>query len=314
MGEKKQNGLLYLCATPIGNLEDITLRGLRVLKEVDLIAAEDTRRTRKLLSYYDIHTPLASYREQNKQKSGAQILERLAKGQSVALVSDAGLPGISDPGAELVQLALKRGFLVSPVPGPTAGITALAVSGLPTARFVFEGFLGSSRSSRVRKLDGLRSEERTMIFYEAPHRLVETLKDISEYFGPLRKIVVARELTKKFEEIKRGTVGEILAYYEQNRPRGEFTLVVEGAPVNLDDSKQITKDENCVIKEKNVYQNGIGPDTQQENLFIKEVVKEVFEMVGRGMDKRDAVKKAARRHGLPKREVYAAVVEEEKRY
>lgn len=314
MGEKKQSGVLYLCPTPIGNLEDITLRSLRALKEVDFIAAEDTRRTRKLLSHYDIHTPLVSYHGYNKQKSGSFILKKLAEGKRVALVSDAGMPGISDPGAELVKSALKEGFLVQPLPGPTAGITALAASGFSTARFVFEGFLGSTRSSRLKKLKKLSSEERTMIFYEAPHRLVETLKDMCEVFGPLRKIAVGRELTKKYEEIKRGTIEEIFSYYKSNRPRGEFTLVVEGVPEDFSDGMKHLKviekhPQKYPLIEQNIRPtNTGGPGTQQ----TVSIVEEIQEMIRQGMDKREAIKKTARRHGLPKREVYAAVVKMEK--
>jgi len=275
-------GTLYLCATPIGNLEDITLRALRVLREADLIAAEDTRRTRKLLSHYDIHTPLTSYHEHNCRKKGKYILELLAAGKSVALVSDAGMPGISDPGAELVAPALESGFRVVPVPGPSAAVTALVVSGLPTGAFAFEGFLPSSQKARRDKLAALLHEQRTLIFYESPHRLRATLADIREVVGN-RRMAAARELTKQYEEVVRGTVDEVLEHFREKEPRGEFCLVLAGA---AGEPSQLEK----------AAPPGIDP------------ADHVARLEAEGIGLKEAVRQVARMHGLPRREVYRAVV------
>lgn len=220
-------GTLYLVGTPIGNLEDITLRALRVLREVSLIAAEDTRHTRKLLARYDINTPTTSYFEHNKLAKLDAILSALEAGD-VALVSDAGMPGISDPGYELVRAALERGFPVIPVPGPSAMVTALAASGLPTDAFVYLGFLPRRPGERRRTLESLRGERRTLALYEAPHRLLDTLADILDTLGD-RPVAIARELTKVHEELWRGTVSGALAHFAERGPRGEFTLIVAGA-------------------------------------------------------------------------------------
>jgi len=220
-------GTLYLVGTPIGNLEDITLRALRVLREVSLIAAEDTRHTRKLLSRYDIHTPTTSYFEHNKLAKLDVILAALESGD-VALVSDAGMPGISDPGYELVRAALERGFPVVPVPGPSAIVAALAASGLPTDAFVYVGFLPRRAGQRLQGLTALAAERRTLVFYETPHRLLGALADILDTLGD-RPLAVARELTKLHEEIWRGTVSRAIARFTEGAPRGEFTLVVGGA-------------------------------------------------------------------------------------
>lgn len=219
-------GTLYLVGTPIGNLEDITLRALRVLREVSLIAAEDTRHTRKLLARYDIRTPMTSYFEHNKLAKLDTILAALEAGD-VALVSDAGMPGISDPGYELVRAALERGFPVVPVPGPSAIVSALAASGLPTDAFVYVGFLPRKAGERRRMLESLRTERRTLVLYEAPHRLLDTLGDILAVLGD-RPAAVARELTKVHEEIWRGTVAGAIAHFTAHEPRGEFTLIVGG--------------------------------------------------------------------------------------
>lgn len=218
-------GILYLCATPIGNLEDVTFRALRMLKEVDLIAAEDTRRTRKLLSHYAIHTPLTSYHEYSRRSRDKQIIGLLREGKQVALVSDAGLPGISDPGEKIVKLAIENGIKVVPVPGPNAALAALVVSGLPASRFCFEGFLPAVSKARTKRLNALKNEKRTLIFYEAPHRLKKTIADLLAVLGD-RQVSVARELTKVYEEIWRGKLSAALVYFKN--PRGEFTLVVEG--------------------------------------------------------------------------------------
>jgi 16S rRNA (cytidine1402-2'-O)-methyltransferase len=223
-------GTLYLVATPIGNLEDMTFRAVRVLGETDLIAAEDTRRTRRLLQRYQISRPITSYHDHNKEARSPKLLERLLKGESVALVSDAGTPGISDPAFYLVRLAIEHEVPVVPVPGPTALISALVVSGLPPDRFAFEVFLPVKKGRRRRKLEALAGEGRTLLFFESPHRLARTLEDILEILGD-RRVVVARELTKKFEEISRGTVSQLLARYQSEKARGEVVIVLDGCPV-----------------------------------------------------------------------------------
>jgi len=275
-------GTLYLCATPIGNLEDITLRALRVLREADLIAAEDTRRTRKLLSHYGIHTPLTSYHEHNCRKKGKYILELLAAGKNIALVSDAGMPGISDPGVELVTPALESGFRVIPVPGPSAAVTALVVSGLPAGSFVFEGFLPFSQKARRDKLAALLHERRTLIFYESPHRLKAALADIREVVGN-RRMAAARELTKQHEEVIRGTVDEVLEHFREKEPRGEFCLVLAGA---AGEAFQMEKTAPA----------GVEP------------ADHVARLEAEGVGLKEAIRQAARMYGLPRREVYRAVV------
>jgi 16S rRNA (cytidine1402-2'-O)-methyltransferase len=227
MSESIQKGTLYLVATPIGNLEDITYRAVKVLGSVDLIAAEDTRKTKILLDHYSISKPMMSYYSYNEQVRAPQLIEKLLSGQSVALVSDAGTPGISDPAFHVVQQALERGISIIPIPGPTAFITALIATGLPTDRFVFEGFL-PLKKGRKTKFELLKSESRTIIMYESPHRIIKTLTDIQTYFGN-RNVVVARELTKKFEEIVRGSVQSVLAEVSKKSPRGEYVVVIEGA-------------------------------------------------------------------------------------
>jgi 16S rRNA (cytidine1402-2'-O)-methyltransferase len=214
-------------STPIGNLEDITLRALRVLKEVDLIAAEDTRRTRKLLSYYDIHTPLTSYFAHNEARKGTRLITQLKEGKRIALVADAGTPGISDPGYRLLQSAWREGLQVVPIPGVSAVTTALSVSGLPSQEFVFCGFLPPKSKKRREVLARLRAESRTAILFESPHRLAATLADMEEILGE-RQILVARELTKMFEELIRGTPTQIRQKLGERKPRGEFTLIIEG--------------------------------------------------------------------------------------
>ena len=222
-------GILYLVGTPIGNLSDISPRALDTLREVDFIAAEDTRVSMKLLSRFEIKKPLVSYYEHNRASSGARIVERLLAGESCALVTDAGMPAISDPGEDIVRLCAEAGITVSPIPGPSAVVTALAMSGLPTARFCFEGFLSMTKKIRTEHLQSLRAEKRTMVLYEAPHKLVRTLADMLEVFGD-RRIALCRELTKLHEECVRTTLSEALARYTETAPRGEFVLVIEGAP------------------------------------------------------------------------------------
>lgn len=227
MNKNKDGGILYICGTPIGNLEDITLRALKILKEVKLIAAEDTRHTKKLLNHYQINTKVTSYYEYNKIKKATYLVEILKNNQDIALVSDAGMPGISDPGYVLVNLALKNNIKIIPVPGVSALITALVVSGLPTDKFVFEGFLPRKIKERKKYFKSIGNEERTIIFYEAPHRLKRTLKDMLEIWGD-RKIVIARELTKMYEEIIRGKLSRVLSEINAKDIKGEITLVVQG--------------------------------------------------------------------------------------
>jgi len=221
-------GELYLCATPLGNLEDITLRALRVLREVDLIAAEDTRHTRKLLSHYDIHTPSTSFFEHNQITKIPYLLEELGKGKAIAVVTDAGLPGLADPGYPLVQAALAEGHRVTVVPGASAGVAALVISGFRPHPFYFHGFLPREKGERRELLKELREESRTGVFYEVPHRLQKSLQDFIEIWGGSRRVCIARELTKQFEEVLRCTFSEAAAHFKENPPRGEFTLVTEG--------------------------------------------------------------------------------------
>lgn len=285
MTEEKNKVLpstLYLVATPIGNLDDITLRALKVLRECDFIAAEDTRVTAKLLSAYEIKKPLVTYEEHVKRSAGEMILHRLQNGESCALVTDAGTPGISDPGEDLTRLCADNGIAVVPIPGACAAVNALAVSGLATRRFVFEGFLAGKDSEKKERLSALAAEERTLIFYEAPHRLIETLTQMAEAFGHDRRLTLCRELTKRNEEVTRTTLGEALAYYSNTPPRGEFVLVLEGT----------TKKVNCFW----------------EKLSIPEHVTYYIEKTG--IDKMLAIKTVAKDRGVPKNTIYRAILEE----
>jgi 16S rRNA (cytidine1402-2'-O)-methyltransferase len=221
---------LYIVGTPIGNLEDITFRAVRILQNVDLIAAEDTRHTGKLLQHLQVKTPQISYHEHNRTSRIPQLLEDLHNGKAIALVSDAGMPGISDPGYELVKACVEAGISVVPIPGASAAITALSAAGLPTDRFVFEGFLPAKGQQRREYLEVLETETRTLIFYESPHRLRDTLQDLAEVWGSDRQIVLARELTKLYEEFWRGTIEEAIAHYQQREPQGEYTILVAGKP------------------------------------------------------------------------------------
>lgn len=276
----EQSSCLYLVATPIGNLEDITLRALRILKEVDIIAAEDTRNTKKLLSYYDISTPLVSYHEHNQEQAGEKILQWLREGKRVALVSDAGLPCISDPGADIVKKAIEEDFAVIPIPGANAALTALIASGLSPQPFYFFGFLHRSSKERKKQLSQLKNRKETLIFYEAPHRLHDTLKDIESVLGN-RNIVLARELTKKFEEFLRGTVEEAIQWTKDNDVRGEFCLILDGV------------EEAEEIKEEDPY---------WADMTIKEHVD--WLMNEKQITSKEAIKEVAQLRGLPKREVY----------
>lgn len=271
---------LYLVATPIGNLEDITLRALKILGEVDLIAAEDTRRTRELLAYYNLHTPLTSYHRHNLRSKTPYLLKMLQEGKELALVSDAGMPGISDPGEELVREAIDAGINVVPIPGPNAALAALVASGLPTSRFVFEGFLPRKGKERQERLKTLAAEERTLIFFEAPHRLLNTLEDLLAALGD-RRVAVGRELTKMFETIWRGTLVEGIVFFQANPPRGEITLVVAGAAP--------------------------PPRPQYDPVRAAAEVKELKEA---GVEGKTAMAMVARRYGRSRREIYRACLEE----
>ena len=268
-------GCLYLVPTPIGNLGDISPRCASVLAGVDFIAAEDTRVSLKLLNHLGLKKPLVSYHRHNTQSGGQAVLERLLAGESCALVTDAGTPAISDPGEELVALCARAGVSVTALPGPCALVTALAVSGLPTGRFTFEGFLPMNKKNRRAHLDGLRGEARTMIFYEAPHKLAATLSDLRDCFGPDRRIALCRELSKLHEEVRRTTLGEAAEWYRCNPPKGEFVLVLEGAT--------LAPEAGCSL---------------EEGLALVSALR------ASGCSLRDAVRQAAQETGLPKNELY----------
>lgn len=272
-------GTLYLVPTPIGNLGDISPRAKKTLAEADFIAAEDTRVSLKLLNHLELKKPLVSYYEHNKNESGPRIVERLLAGESCALVTDAGSPAISDPGEDLVALCAKAGVCVCAIPGPCAAVTALSVSGLPTGRFCFEGFLSTNKKSRREHLDSLKSERRTMIFYEAPHKLQNTLNDLTDAFGPERRISLCRELTKLHEQILRMTLGEALAYYTENDSRGEYVLILEGAA-----------------------------EASEEALTLEDAVSLALERIASGASKKDAVREVSRETGFPKNALYDAVL------
>ncbi|MBW4639996.1 MAG: 16S rRNA (cytidine(1402)-2'-O)-methyltransferase [Gloeocapsa sp. UFS-A4-WI-NPMV-4B04] len=230
MQTESKPGILYVVGTPIGNLEDMTFRAVRILQTVDLIAAEDTRHTGKLLQHFQITTPQQSYHEHNSNSRIPELLQQLVNGKAIALVTDAGMPAISDPGFELVKACVEAGISVVPIPGPCAVITALSAAGLPTEKFVFEGFLPTKNQDRQERLEFLQAEARTIIFYESPHRLRQTLQDLADALGQDRRLVLARELTKLYEEFFRGKIGDAIAYYTEREPQGEYTLVVAGLP------------------------------------------------------------------------------------
>ncbi len=273
-------GTLTLCATPIGNLEDITFRAVRLLKEADIIAAEDTRHTRKLLSHFDIHTKLISYHEHNKEERGKELIQLLKSGKNIVLVTDAGTPGISDPGEDLVRQALSEGIVVTAAPGPAACITALIISGQSTRRFVFEGFLPVQKKEKEQVLRELKNETRTMILYEAPHRLLKTLETLYDTLGD-RKITLAKELTKKHETIFNTTLKEAIVHYQKEQPKGEYVLILEGKNV-----EEIIKDQQ---------------DTWQKMTIEEHLV--VY--LNQGLSEKDAMKQVAKDRGVSKREIYA---------
>ena len=274
-------GILYLVPTPIGNLGDISQRMADTLEAVDFIAAEDTRVSLKLLNHLGLKKPMISYYRHNTEAGGQAVLGRLLEGESCALVTDAGTPAVSDPGEDLVRLCAQSGVEVVAIPGPCALITALSVSGLPTGRFTFEGFLAMNKKNRRSHLEELRQEQRTMIFYEAPHKLTATLADLAEVFGPDRRISLCRELTKLHEEVRRTTLGEAVTWYEANPPRGEFVLVVEGAAENA--------------KEAPTLEQGL---------------ERVAQLRAEGLSLKDAARQAAKETGLPKNELYSRAMNE----
>lgn len=278
-------GMLYICATPIGNLEDITLRTLRILKEVDLIAAEDTRNSIKLLNHFEIKTPMTSYHEFNKYDKAKILVEKMLHGTNIALITDAGTPAISDPGEELVRQCLDAGVEVTSLPGPSAMVTALTISGQKTRRFCFEAFLPYDKKERAAVLEELQKETRTIIIYEAPHKLKKTLKDLYEALGD-RSVSLCRELTKKHEENHRTTLAGAIAFYEEAEPRGEFVLVIEGA-----DRKKLQAEE-------------------VQDLLTMSISEHVAFYMEQGMDKKDAMKAAAKDRNVGKRDIYQALLEE----
>ncbi|MEH2208130.1 MAG: 16S rRNA (cytidine(1402)-2'-O)-methyltransferase [Nostoc sp.] len=267
-------GTLYVVGTPIGNLEDITFRAVRILQTVDIIAAEDTRHTGKLLQHFQVKTPQVSYHEHNRTSRIPELLEHLVNNKAIALVSDAGMPGISDPGYELVKACIEAEIPVVPIPGASAAITALSAAGLPTDRFVFEGFLPAKTQQRQEHLESLQTESRTLIFYESPHRLRDTLQDLALVWGNDRQIVLGRELTKLYEEFWRGTIAEAIAYYTQREPQGEYTLVVAGIPAS------------------------------QPQLTEEELKAELKQLISQGISRSQASRQLAKFTSLPRRQLY----------
>lgn len=278
-------GTLYLCATPIGNLEDITLRALRLLKEADLIAAEDTRNSIKLLNHFDIHTPMTSYHEYNKYDKGRELAALLQEGKNIVLITDAGMPGISDPGEELVKMCAEVGITVTALPGACACVTALTLSGLSTRRFAFEAFLPQEKKERQAILETMKSETRTIVIYEAPHRLRKTLEELHQTLGN-RKITVCRELTKKHETLLRTELEKAISYYETEEPRGECVLVIEGKPFEeIAREKRAAWEELTLAEHVQFYEN-------------------------QGNSRKEAMRLAAKDRGLSRRDVYQALLEQ----
>ena len=277
------NGKLFLCATPIGNLEDITLRVLRTLKEADLIAAEDTRNSIRLLNHFEIRTPMTSYHEYNKIEKARTLIEKMQSGMNIALITDAGTPGISDPGEELVRMCYEAGIEVTSLPGPAACVTALTLSGLPTRRFAFEAFLPMEKKERREIFEELVNETRTIILYEAPHKLTRTLKDLREVLGN-RRMTLCRELTKKHETAFRTTIDDLIAYYENEKPLGECVLVIEGK------SRREIREEKAA---------------SWEEISLEEHM-EIYEK--QGLSRKDAMKQVAKDRGISKRDVYQQLI------
>ncbi len=277
-------GKLYLCATPIGNLEDITYRVVRTLKEVDLIGAEDTRNSIKLLNYFDIKTPMTSYHEFNKYDKAKVLVKEMLQGRNVALITDAGTPGISDPGEELVRQCYEAGVEVTSLPGAAACITALTMSGQKTGRFCFEAFLPRDKKEKKDVLESLKNETRTMILYEAPHRLFKTLNELKEVLGGDRPLTVCRELTKKYEETFQTTLQQAIEKYQQKNPKGEYVLVLAG------------KSRESILQEK---RSRFEEMTEEEHVEF---------YVNQGVDKKEAIKKAAKDRGVSKRDIYNALI------
>ncbi len=280
-------GCLYLCATPIGNLEDITYRAVRILGEADLIAAEDTRTSRKLLDRYEITTPVTSYHEHNKLEKASTLINKLQEGQDIALITDAGTPGISDPGDELVKMCFEEGIEVVSVPGPVAFVTAVTSSGRSNRRIAFEAFLPKDKKYRAYIIEELRNETRTIVLYESPHHLKATLKELSNALGEDRELTIARELTKRYEEKLQFTFGEAIDYYDSNEPRGEYVLVIAGK------SKEELAREN---------------EAKWENLSLSEHMKIYLD---KGSDKKQAMKSVAKDRGVSKRDIYNQIIQEE---
>ena len=282
--EQHKTGTLYLCATPIGNLEDITYRVLRTLKEVDLIAAEDTRNSIRLLNHFEIKTPMTSYHKYNKIDKAYQLVAKMREGKNIALITDAGTPGISDPGEDIVRICYEEGIPVTSLPGAAACITALTMSGLPTRRFAFEAFLPKDKKEHQAVLEELKTETRTIIIYEAPHHLVRTLQELSDTLGGDRRLTICRELTKRHEEKMQTTFADSMAYYEVNEPRGEYVLIIAGR------SREEMKKEE---------QAGWEALSLEEHMAHYE---------SRGIDRKEAMKRVAKDRGVSKRDIYQALL------
>ncbi len=272
-------GILYVCGTPIGNLEDVSIRLLKTLRAVDIIACEDTRHTLKLLNRYKIKNRLLSYHEHSSNDREDYLIEELKKGQNIALVSDAGMPGISDPGEKLVKKAIEAGISVDVIPGPSACIAALAISGLDSTAFVFVGFLPNRRKPRLEALQALHSETRTVIFYEAPHRLLDTLLDIQQIMGEEQPLAIGRELTKQYQEMQRGLVAELLSYYEKHPPRGEICILLPGRQKDADQAD------------------------------MEQIIGETAQLIKAGMEKKEAFKMKAHQYGIKKSTLYKHFVD-----
>ena len=282
--EQHKTGTLYLCATPIGNLEDITYRVLRTLKEVDLIAAEDTRNSIRLLNHFEIKTPMTSYHEYNKIEKAYQLVAKMREGKNIALITDAGTPGISDPGEDIVRICYEEGIPVTSLPGAAACITALTMSGLPTRRFAFEAFLPKDKKEHQAVLEELKTETRTIIIYEAPHHLVRTLQELHDTLGGDRRFTICRELTKRHEEKLQMTLADSLSYYEVNEPRGEYVLVIAGRS-----REEMKKEEQAGWEALSLEEHMVHYESQ-------------------GIDRKEAMKRVAKDRGVSKRDIYQALL------